>query len=140
MYYILIGTDQGNTLYKEIERGFIVRFCDLDGNTVADPTGVNWTIDATPPQPSWARPDRPPIEPAPSSILTRLEFRNRFTMSEKIAIYTAANSSVEIKIWLDDLACAESVDLFDTQTQQSVEALVQAGLLTEQRKNEILNA
>lgn len=145
MQYILLQTEQGNFIYQEIERGTVVRYCDLDGNTIEPPfaTSANppaWIINANPPFPSWGLPDTPPPEPPPSRILTRLEFRNRFTMAEKVAIYNAANSNVEIKIWLDDLACAESVDLFDPQTQQSLEALVQSGLLTEQRKNEILNA
>lgn len=140
MQYILLQTEQGNFIYQEVERGTVVRYCDTDGNTVPAPNGPAWVINAEPPFPSWGLPDTPLPEPTPSRTLTRLEFRNRFTMSEKVAIYTAANTSVEIKIWLDDLACAESVDLFDPQTQQSVEELVQAGLLTEQRKNEILNA
>lgn len=140
MQYILLQTAQGNFVYQEIERGNLIRWCDMDGNTIEPPEGPAWVISATPPPPSWGLPDTPPPEPTPSRTLTRLEFRNRFTMSEKIAIYTAANTNIEIKIWLDDLACAEMVDLFDPQTQQSVEALVQAGLITEQRKNEILNA
>jgi hypothetical protein len=49
------------------------------------------------------------------------------------------DTSVEIKIWSDDLACTEFVDLFNEKTQLSVEAFVQAGLITEQRKVEILN-
>ena len=50
------------------------------------------------------------------------------------------DAGVEIKIWSDDLACTEFVDLFNEKTQLSVDALVQAGLITEQRKVEILNA
>lgn len=140
MKYILLQTEQGNFIYQEVERGVVVRWCDTDGNTVESPQGSAYVINADPPFPSWGLPDTPVPEPIPSKILTRLEFRNRFTMPEKIAIYTAAISNVEIRIWLDDLAAASSVDLFEIQTQQSVEALVQAGLLTEQRKNEILNA
>lgn len=140
MQYILLQTENGNFIYQEVERGVVIRWCDTDGNTVAAPQGSAYVINADPPFPSWGLPDTPMPDPLPSRTLTKLEFRNRFTMDEKVAIYNAANSSVEIKIWLDDLACAELVDLYSPQTQQSVNALVQAGLITEQRKNEILNA
>lgn len=140
MQYILLQTEQGNYIYQEVERGVVVRWCDTDGNTVPSPLGPAYIISENPPFPSWGLPDTPMPVPPPSRTITRLEFRNRFTMAEKVAIYTAANSSVEIKIWLDDLACAEFVDLFNEKTQQSVDALVQAGLITEQRKLEILNA
>jgi hypothetical protein len=45
-----------------------------------------------------------------------------------------------IKIWLDDLASCEEVNLLSEQTQAGLNFLVNAGLVSEARKNEILNA
>lgn len=55
-------------------------------------------------------------------MLTRLKFRNRFTMDEKVAIYTAA----------------ESIDLSDPATISGVQALEDAGILAEGRAVEVL--
>lgn len=139
MYYILISNGSEN-YYQEIERGWLQRICDLDGNTVTGQMGPAWIIDANPPQPSWAREDSPmPVYPAPR-ILTKLEFRNRFTMEEKVAIYTEAKTDVGVAVWLDDLASAENVDLDSPITQQGVQGLVALGLITQARQDEILNA
>jgi hypothetical protein len=72
------------------------------------------------------------------NILTRLQFRNRFTQAEKVAIYTAAEQVVAIKVWLDDLMVAESVDLTAPETIAGVQGLEQAGLLAAGRADEIL--
>jgi len=139
MYYILISNGSQN-FYQEVERGTMQRICDLDGNTVSESTGPAWIIDANPPQPSWAREDGPVPTYPPPRILSRLEFRNRFTMEEKVAIYTAAATDVTIAVWLDDLASAENVDLDSTLTQQGVQGLVTLGLISESRRDQILNA
>lgn len=69
-----------------------------------------------------------------------LAFRSRFTAAEKIAIYTAAKTDVEIQIWLDDLAAAQNseVSLEDPRTIEGVQSLEAAGLLAEGRAAEIL--
>jgi len=63
-----------------------------------------------------------PPQPSPSR-LTRLAFRNRLTGPEKEAIYTAAETSVAIRIWLDDLAAAEYIDLTNPHTIVAVNNL-----------------
>ena len=140
MQYILIQTDDNRTLYQEIAHGFLQRSCDLDGNTVPPLTVSHWVIDANPVQPSWALPDPPIPVPPPSMIISKLEFRNKFTTEEKISIYTAADANIIIKIWLDDLSNSEYVDLQSEQIQQGVQFLASAGLITETRADEILNA
>ena len=70
--------------------------------------------------------------------LTRLEFRNQFTMAEKQALYTAAQSSVDIQIFLDDVNAAEYVETTDQVTIDGLSALVSEGLLTQGRADEIL--
>ena len=73
-----------------------------------------------------------------SRQITRLGFRNRFTPDEKVAIYTAAGQSAAIRVWLDDLMVAESVDLDNLNTVIGVQALEQSGLIAAGRANEIL--
>lgn len=144
MYYLLVQNERNEQYFQEVERGVHVRYCDLDGNTAPENIGSNWVIDANPTPPSWARPDTPipSIEQPspPSRIITRLEFRNRFTMQEKIDIYLATNTNVAIKIWLDDLTSAEHINLDDSMIIDSVNQLYTLGLITELRKDEILNA
>jgi len=72
------------------------------------------------------------------NILTRLQFRNRFTQAEKVAIYTAAEQVIAIKVWLDDLMVVEFVDLTAPETIAGVQGLEQAGLLAAGRAHEIL--
>lgn len=69
-----------------------------------------------------------------------LAFRSRFTPDEKVAIYTAAKSSVEIQIWLDDLAAAQNneVNLDDPRTIDGANALEGAGLIGPGRAAEVL--
>lgn len=73
-------------------------------------------------------------------LLTRLAFRNRFTPVEKVALYTAAESSVQIKIYLDDLAAATFVDPERADTIAGVQALEAATIIGPGRAAEILTA
>lgn len=73
-------------------------------------------------------------------VITKLSFRNRFTFAEKVALQTALNSSVEVQALYNDFQAAESVDLSRTDTIQGLGFLAQAGLITLERMNEILNA
>jgi len=76
-----------------------------------------------------------------NTTMTVLEFRSRFTQAEKIAIYNAADSNVEIRIWLDDLNAVRDglVDSTDPRTVSSVQNIENAGLIAVGRANEILN-
>lgn len=140
MYYILLENSNAEQFYQEVERGFLQRCCDLLGNTIQSPAINNWVVDSNPPQPAWALPDNPPPAIIYPIIISRLDFRSRFTMNEKIAIYTAASQSVELRIWLDDLITAEYVDLSSARTIDGLSALVASGILSQIRMNEILNA
>ena len=83
--------------------------------------------------------DFPPEPVVPvNTRLTRLEFRNRLTSTEKEAIYTAAETSVAIRIWLDDLAAAEYIDLADAATIAAVNGLESLTLIGVGRADEIL--
>lgn len=78
--------------------------------------------------------------PIPQAPISKLEFRNRFTMNEKAAIYTAAKTSVAIQVWLEDLAAASEVNTSHVQTIAGVQALEQAGLIGAGRAVQILGA
>tara|TARA_R110000803_G_scaffold167537_2_gene230808 strand:+ start:275 stop:691 length:417 start_codon:yes stop_codon:yes gene_type:complete len=96
---------------------------------------IGWSYDGsvfTPPPPE------PEPEPVPSPVISRLAFRNRFTFAEKQGIYTAAETSVDIRIFLDDIASAADIDLTDPQTIAGVQSLEDSGLITSGRGAEIL--
>ena len=99
-------------------------------------------------QPEAAEPAPEPA-PASSTRLTRLQFRNRFTLAEKAAIEFAAlddpsaptaqrQQAAMLRACLADQAAAEFIDLLDATTIDGVQLLVQAGLLTEERGQEVL--
>lgn len=81
-------------------------------------------------------------EAAPSlpRTLSVLAFRSRFSDGEKIAIYTAAETSAAIRVWLDDLAAAQNqtVDLDDSRIIGGVNAMEYGGMLAAGRAAEIL--
>lgn len=79
-----------------------------------------------------------PPAPPPIRRITKLSFRNRFTDAEKLALYTAAESSIQLRIYLDDLAAAEFVDLDYPATVAGVQALEQAGIIGAGRAAQIL--
>lgn len=79
-----------------------------------------------------------PQAPVKRSI-TVLAFRSRFTQTEKRAIYTAAKTSVDVQIWLDDLAVAAEVILDDVRTEAGVQSMEDAGLISAGRAAEILS-
>ena len=76
----------------------------------------------------------------PSRILTPYEFRKKFTISEKIAIETAALTDMEVKTVQKDMDAAQEIDLNDADVIAGLEFLVMKELLTESRKSEILDA
>lgn len=78
--------------------------------------------------------------PAAPRALSVLTFRSKFTDGEKIAIYTAAETSAAIRVWLDDLAAAQNqtVDLIDERIIAGVNAMEFGGLIGAGRAAEIL--
>lgn len=79
---------------------------------------------------------------ASNTQITRLAFRNRFTLAEKRVIYTLAKTNVDIQIFLDDLSATRDdtgVDLVNTETMASINFLASAGIITPARASEILN-
>ncbi|MEX2524432.1 MAG: hypothetical protein WD750_05705 [Gammaproteobacteria bacterium] len=81
-----------------------------------------------------------PPAPAPRASWSSRAFLDRFTRQERIDIRTAAKSEPLIEDYLDMLRTARRVYADDPDTQEGLTLLVQAGLLTETRRQEILAA
>lgn len=80
---------------------------------------------------TWTTPA--PIYPQISS----LDFLRLFD-PERRAIKQAAMQDVDIGIWYDDTVAAQFVTYSDPRVEQGLAALVDAGLLTAERKAEIV--
>lgn len=66
--------------------------------------------------------------------------RNRFTLEEKVAIETAAETSPLVRTFLADMNASLYIDRFDPQFMEGLLALEQAGLIAEGRAEEIQSA
>ena len=82
----------------------------------------------------------PPSSPAPLKQFTSLEFLDLFTDEEQLAVATAAMQSAQVKLWYDRTLAASFITLADPRTEAGLNALVTAGLLTAERKAEIVAA
>ncbi len=107
------------------------------GLTIIDPSGYDplpktgWVYDAV--ADTFSAP-----ESADKTItqLTVLEFRNRFTFAEKVAL--KSSSDVGVQVFIDDLSVATYVDLTDENLITGMDYLVSLEIITEARKAEIL--
>lgn len=79
---------------------------------------------------------QPPV--VPPKHFTSLEFFDPFTPEEQLSIATAAMQSAQVKLWYDRTLAASFITLADPRTEAGLSALVQDGLLTEERKDTIL--
>ena len=78
-------------------------------------------------------------DPLPVKVLpTKLEFFDRFTDAEQVAIYDAAKTVTAIQVWLDKFKLASDIDVTDPRTIAGINALEAAGLLAAGRAAEIL--
>ncbi len=71
---------------------------------------------------------------------TSLQFLDLFTEAEQLAIATAAMQSAQVKLWYDRTLAAMFITLADPRTEGGLQALVDGGLLTAERKAEIVGA
>lgn len=77
--------------------------------------------------------------------MTRLEFRRRFTLAERVAMDAAPNNEAltpelraTARTMLTDLSLAEDIDLDDADIQAGVGLMVSIGILTPERAAAIL--
>lgn len=70
---------------------------------------------------------------------TKLEFRNKFTFEELIAIEEASLDDAGVRVLQTNLNVAEFINILDVNTQQGIMYLVSKNLLTSERASEILS-
>jgi hypothetical protein len=72
------------------------------------------------------------------TIFTPREFRQRFTMDEKVAIYELARESVLVQIFVDDMNTADIINIEYSETLEGMAILNSAGILTDERYDELM--
>lgn len=83
----------------------------------------------------------PPIvapEPVEYPRFTALEMLSLFTETERRTVVQASMSDVDVKMWYDMMIAANYTTYEDPRTESGLQALVDAELLTPQRKAEIV--
>lgn len=73
-----------------------------------------------------------------SKIMTPLQFFDLFTVAEQKAIAAGAQSNVDLFLWFQKASAAQEINLDDARLADGIAALVSAGLLTQERSEEIL--
>lgn len=97
-------------------------------------TGYEWVM-----VPYWIIPPTPPTpEPVLKSILTPLEFLNRFTDIEAKTIISLSKTDPDVELWWLKYNKAQDMDLDDPQTIEGVQVLEAIGVIAEGRAAEIL--
>lgn len=74
----------------------------------------------------------------PAAQITPLQFIDRFTGSEQLSIAEATLQNAQVKLWYDKLLAASFVDLTDPRLSAGLDALVSFGLITPERKVEVM--
>ena len=72
------------------------------------------------------------------TLFTPREFRQRFSMDEKVAIYELARVSVLVQIFVDDMNSADFIDIEYSETIEGMTILNSAGILTDERYDELM--
>ena len=114
--------------------------CPIDGVSIGDPWDKStWRIDfsasATPTQISDANALVVSLAlPLKPTVLPALEFWNRFTTAEQIAVA----SNPQLNVFIVTALARGSVDLSNPETKQGLDAAVQAGAITSARETAIL--
>lgn len=67
-----------------------------------------------------------------------IDFRKRFTPAEKVALYQAVETDINIKIFIDDLAATPVIVQDDPELNAGMAYVVGKGIITLERAKEIL--
>jgi hypothetical protein len=83
----------------------------------------------------------PPVQNMvkPSGPLTKFQFISRLTMDERVAIYSAEDTSPVIKMWLEMFRICEEIELDNPDTRDGVRMLEALGFIAAGRAEAILN-
>lgn len=88
---------------------------------------------------AWEDLRNAPTPPAPpATSCTPLQFIDRFTEAEQLAVVSATLAVPQVKLWYDKLIAATEVVFADPRVAAGLDALVAAGLLTQARSEAIL--
>jgi hypothetical protein len=112
----------------------------LADETYTAPAGYE-LVETSAAGPGWSYDGQfsPPVTdpPAPVRQFSVLDFMDRFTEAEQVAIVQASMVDAPLKLWYDRMLAAEFINLDDPRTIEGVEALY-PGLLTQARVNTVL--
>jgi len=78
------------------------------------------------------------VEPAPERVFTWLEFIDLFTSDEQIELVGASMVDANVKLFYDKAVGAQGIYLSDQRTIDGITLLANAGLLTPQRRDQVL--
>lgn len=78
--------------------------------------------------------------PAEPRQFTPLDFLDLFTQDEQLAVVLAGMQNAAVKLWYDRALAAQFITIADPRTEGGLSALVSGGLLTAERKAEIVGA
>lgn len=79
------------------------------------------------------------LGPLPMRFMTSLGFIELFTPEEQLAVVIAAMRSPELRLWYDKLMAADQVVFDDPRLIEGMSVLVAYNLISQSRKEEILN-
>lgn len=79
------------------------------------------------------------IATTPSEPISKLDFLKKLTFPERVAIETAAETDAEVRVAKQSLMAANEIYLDDPEMIAGVALYVKKGLITEERKIEILS-
>lgn len=90
--------------------------------------------------------DKPETEPEPhpepepynKTQFSVLEFRDRFTIEEQIAIRQAQFTDMEVGLVYDNFQAAQFIDIEDPRVEQGIDLYIAKGLLDPERKAQLL--
>lgn len=106
-------------------------FPAVDGNPDYD-AYVLWLADGGVPLPADELPPMP-------QTCTPLEFIERFTDAEQLAVATATATSPALRLWFDKLMAAQEIVFTDPRLGAGLDAFVAAGTISPSRKTQILS-
>lgn len=80
----------------------------------------------------------PPKEPIYKTHFSVLEFRDRFTIQEQLAIRQAQFQDMEVGLVYDSFQAAQFIDVQDPRVEQGIDLYISKGLLAAERKEALL--
>ena len=86
---------------------------------------------------AWAVVDVVP-EPHYKTQFSVLEFRDRFTLEEQLAIRQAQFNDMEVGLVYDSFQAAQFIDIEEPRVEQGIDLYIAKGLLAPERKAQLL--